>query len=128
VAGLTAALPEIRARGADVVVVGCGQPEHIAPFRQATRYDGPLLTDPLLRAFRAAGLAHGWTRTFHPRSVWKGVVAFASGFRQGTRRGNPVQQGGTFVLGPGALVSFEWRDRFAGDHPDMRDVLAALGS
>jgi len=128
VAGLAAALPEIRARGADVVVVGCGQPEHIAPFRQATRYDGPLLTDPSLRTFRAAGLAHGWARTFHPRSIWKGVVAFASGFRQGARRGNPVQQGGTFVIGPGTQVSFEWRDRFAGDHPGMRDVLAALGS
>jgi hypothetical protein len=39
-----------------------------------------------------------------------------------------VQQGGTFVLGPGEAMRFEWRDRHAGDHPDLRDVLAALGS
>jgi hypothetical protein len=128
VAGLEAAQPDIHARSAEMVVVGCGQPEHIPGFRSATGYDGTLLTDPSLRAFAAAGLAYGWTRTFHPLSVWKGISAFASGFRQGARRGNPVQQGGTFVLGPGERVRFEWRDRFAGDHPEMRDVLAALNS
>jgi len=111
-----------------VVVVGCGRPEHLAGFREATGYDGPLFTDPSLRAFGAAGLAYGWTRTFHPLTILKGIGAFASGFRQGARRGNPVQQGGTFVLGPGERVRFEWRDRFAGDHPEMRDVLAALVS
>jgi hypothetical protein len=121
-----AAGPDIRARGAEVVVVGCGEPEHIPAFRAATRYPGPLVTDPSLLTFRAAGLAHGWRRTFHPRSVGKAIGAFTRGFRQGARRGNPVQQGGSFVLGPGERVRFEWRDRFAGDHPDMREVLAAL--
>jgi hypothetical protein len=127
VAGWKAALPQIRALGGDVVVIGCGLPEHIKSFREATGYEGPLVTDPTLGSFRAAGLAYGLGRTFHPRSILKGLRAFVSGFRQGARRGNPVQQGGTFVLGPGARVRFEWRDRFAGDHPEMRDVLAALG-
>jgi AhpC/TSA antioxidant enzyme len=106
--------------------VGSGQPEHFAGFRAATGYDGPLFADPSLRTFTAAGLASGWTRTLHPLTLLKGLRAFANGFRQGARRGNPVQQGGTFVLGPGERVRFEWRDRFAGDHPEMRDVLAAL--
>ena len=124
--GLKNALPEIHARGGELVVVGCGLPEHIAGFRVATGYAGPLVTDPSLRAFQAAGLAYGWSRTFDPRTVLKGLRAFASGFRQGARRGNPVQQGGTFVLGPGERVRFEWRDRFAGDHPELPEVLAAL--
>ena len=125
-AGLKAVLPDIEARGAEVVVVGCGEPGHVPGFREASGYTGPILTDPSLGTYRAAGLAHGLTRTFHPRSVWKGILAFASGFGQGRRRGNPVQQGGTFVLGPGDHVRFEWRDRFAGDHPEMREVIAAL--
>ena len=125
---MKAALPEIHARGGDVVVIGCGRPEHISSFREVTGYEGALVTDPSLESFRAAGLAYGLGRTFHPRSVLKGLRAFTRGFRQGARRGNPVQQGGTFVLGPGARVRFEWRDRFAGDHPEMRDVLAALGA
>ncbi len=125
--GLEQAHAEIRAHGGEVVVVGCGLPEHIAGFREATGYDGHLFTDPSLRAFNAAGLASGWGRTLHPRTILKGVRAFAAGFRQGARRGNPAQQGGTFVVGPGARVRFEWRDRFAGDHPDLRDVLVAVG-
>ena len=124
--GLKNALPEIHARGGELVVVGCGLPEHIAGFRAATGYEGPLVTDPSLRTFQAAGLAYGWSRTLGPRTVLKGLRALASGFRQGARRGNPIQQGGTFVLGPGERVRFEWRDRFAGDHPELPEVLAAL--
>jgi len=126
VAGLGAAHPAIRARGGELVVIGCGLPEHISGFREATGYRGHLLTDPSRTVFAAAGLAHGWTRTLHPLSIIKGIHAVASGFRQGARRGDPVQQGGTFVLGPGERVGYEWRDRFAGDHPSLADVLAAV--
>ena len=118
--------PAIAERGGALVVLGPARPEHIAGFRAATGYDGALFVDPSLGSFREAGLAHGWAETFHPLAVVKGVHAFASGFRQGVRQGDPVQQGGTFVLGPGDAVRFEWRDRHAGDHPDLREVLAAL--
>lgn len=118
--------PAIIERGAALVVLGPARPEHIAGFRAATGYDGALLVDPALGSFREAGLAHGWAETFHPLAVIRGVRAFAGGFRQGARQGDPVQQGGTFVLGPGDAVRFEWRDRHAGDHPDLRDVVAAL--
>jgi len=113
-------------RGAALVVVGPGRPEHLNGFREVTGYAGPLYADPSLQTFRAAGLAYGWGRTFHPGSFLKGLRAFAKGFRQGARRGNPVQQGGIFVLGPADRVRYEWRDRFAGDHAPMSDVVAAL--
>src|SRR6266850_1020748 len=48
------------------------------------------------------------------------------GFRQVGRHGDVVQQGGTFVLGPGDRVRYEWRDRYAGDHADLDDVVEAL--
>jgi hypothetical protein len=127
VAGLAAAEPSIAARGAALIVVGPGKPEHLAGFREVTGYAGPLYADPSLATFSAAGLAYGWGRTFHPLSVLRGVRAFAAGFRQGARRGNPVQQGGLFVFGPGDRVRYEWRDRFAGDHAPMSDAVAALG-
>jgi hypothetical protein len=119
-------MPEIERRGGALVVVGPAQPEHIAPFRAVTRYQGPLFVDPSRRSFKAAGLAHGWAHTYHPAAVVKGVRALAQGFRQGGRQGDVVQQGGTFVLGPGDRVRFEWRDRHAGDHPDLDAVVEAL--
>ena len=54
VAGLMRHLPEIEGRGAALVVVGPSRPEHIAGFRSAMGYAGPLFVDPALRAFRAA--------------------------------------------------------------------------
>jgi hypothetical protein len=128
VAGLQAARPRIYGMGAEVVIVGPAQPEHIADFREVTGYDGPLFVDPSLRAFSEAGLAHGLGKTLHPLTFVKGFSALAGGFRQGLTRGDPVQLGGTFVLGAGPVVRFAWRDRFAGDLPEMRDVLAALES
>lgn len=125
-AGLKTALPLIASLGGGLVVVGSAPPEAIPGFRVATRYAGPLLVDPSLLTFKAAGLGYGKARTFDPRAVPRLLVALLSGFRQGRASGRILQQGGTFVLGPGAKVRFEWRDRFPGDHPSMEAVLAAL--
>jgi peroxiredoxin len=126
VAGLMTRLPEIERRGATLVVVAPAKPEHIGPFRQATGYAGALYVDRSGRAFRTAGLVRGWGSTYHLRAVLKGVVAFAKGFRQAGRQGDVVQQGGTFVLGPGDRVHYEWRDRFAGDNANLDAVVGAI--
>jgi peroxiredoxin len=128
VAGLSKRLPEIERRGGTLVVVGPAKPEHIKGFRESTGYQGALFVDPALRAFRTAGLVHGWASTYHPLSVLKGIGAMARGFRQVGRHGDVVQQGGTFVLGPGDRVRYEWRDRYAGHHPNLDEVVEALPS
>jgi peroxiredoxin len=126
VAGLVTRLPEIERRGGTLVVVGPAGPQHLPAFRAATGYTGPLFVDPARRTFQTAGLVRGWAHVLHPAVVWKGARAFAQGFRQGARQGDVLQQGGTFVLGPGNHVRYEWRDRFAGDHPDLDEVVKAL--
>ena len=108
------------------MVIGPAKPEHIAGFRRVTGYGGPLYVDPSRRAFRTAGLEHGWASTYHPLAVLKGTLAFARGFRQGARQGDVAQQGGTFVLGPGDRVRYEWRDRYAGDGANLDAVVAAI--
>lgn len=125
-AGLRTALPLIESLGGSLVVLGSAQPEAIPGFRAATGYAGVLLVDPALGTFRAAGLAHGRMRTFDLRAVPRLALALLTGFRQGRVSGEIFQQGGTFVLGPGERVRFQWRDRFPGDHPLMEEVLAAL--
>ncbi len=116
----------IARRGASLVVIGSAPPESIKAFREQTGYDGTLLVDPSLRTFRAVGLAHGVARTFHPLAVPRLVRAMRQGFRAGKVQGSLLQQGGTFVLGPGDTVRWEWRDGFSGDHPDFERVLATL--
>jgi peroxiredoxin len=126
VAGLMRRLPEIERRSATLVVVAPSRTEHIAAFRTATGYAGPLFVDPSLRAFKAAGLEHSRASTYHPLAVLKSVKAVAQGHRQTGRQGDVIQQGGTFVLGPGDRVHFEWRDRYAGDNADLDEVVDAI--
>jgi peroxiredoxin len=126
VAGLSKRLPEIERRGGTLVVVAPSKPEHIAGFRESTGYKGALFVDPTLRAFKTAGLVRGRGSTYHPLAVLKGIGAMARGFRQVGRHGDIVQQGGTFVVGPGNRVRYEWRDRYAGHHPDLDAVVGAL--
>lgn len=54
------------------------------------------------------------------------LAAMMRGTKPGRPSGSPLQQGGTFVLGPGDVERFAWRDRFSGDHPKLDDVLARL--
>lgn len=128
VAGLAKRVPEIERRGGLLVVVAPSKTEHIAGFRESTGYKGALFVDPTLRAFRAAGLVRGRASTYHPLAVLRGIGALAQGFRQVGRYGDIVQQGGTFVLGPGDRVRYEWRDRYAGHHADPEAVVGALPS
>ena len=128
VAGLSRRLPEIEQRGSTLAVVAPSKTEHIAGFRESTGYKGALFVDPTLRAFKTAGLVRGRASTYHPLAVLRGIGAMAQGFRQVGRHGDIVQQGGTFVLGAGNRVRYEWRDRYAGHHPDLDDVIEALPS
>jgi peroxiredoxin len=128
VAGLSRRMPEIERRGGTLVVVGPAQPALIAGFREVTGYTGALFVDPTLRGFKTAGLVHGRAATYHPLALLKGVRAMAQGFRQGARQGDVLQQGGTFVLGPGNRVRYEWRDRYAGDTADLDEVVEAIPS
>ena len=113
-------------RGGRVAVVGIGGADAIRHFRETTSYQGPLFVDPTLAAYRAAGLASGIATILSPRAIASNVSAMMSGTRPGKPSGNSLQQGGTFVLGPGDVERFAWRDRFSGDHPPLAQVLDAV--
>jgi len=54
--------------------------------------------------------------------------AFAGGHRQTRVQGDAKQLGGVFVISPGPELRYSYRSRFAGDHPDIAEVIAALPS
>lgn len=121
------ALPEIRARGAELVIVGNGRPDQAADFREAEHVENPLLVDPELRAYAAAGLRRDLGSSVNVRVLGNALRALRAGKRQGTVQGDPWQQGGVFVIRPDDRVDFAYVSESAGDHPDPVDVLAALG-
>ncbi|MGH0032928.1 MAG: SDR family NAD(P)-dependent oxidoreductase, partial [Myxococcota bacterium] len=117
---------DIRRRGAELVIVGNGAPHFAAAFREDFDLDGPLLVDPELRAYRAAGLRRGRVELLSPRLPLNALRALRSGHRQTGVEGDPWQLGGVFVLRPDGALLYRHTSREAGDHPPLDEVLEAL--
>ncbi len=119
-------IDEIRARGAELVIVGNGAPNFAAAFREDFELDCPLLVDPELRAYRAAGLRRGRVELLSPRLPLNALRALRSGSRQTSVQGDPWQLGGVFVIRPGGDLTYRYVSREAGDHPPVDEILASL--
>ncbi len=108
-----------------LVAMGSGTHDQANAFVEKYGFTGEMFVSPDLSAYRAFKLVRGLWRSVGPASVYRGIKAITKGFRQGSTAGDPWQQGGVFVLGPGERLLFEHRDQFAGDHADLNEVLAA---
>lgn len=116
----------IEAAGATLVVVGNGLPWQAKAFRDEQGIDFPLVVDPDLVAYRAAGLRRGMLHTLGPRVLAHAARAFGRGFRQGSVQGDPWQVGGVFLVLPGGRVAWQHVSREAGDHPSSEAIHVAL--
>jgi NAD(P)-dependent dehydrogenase (short-subunit alcohol dehydrogenase family)/peroxiredoxin len=119
-------IDEIRARGAELVIVGNGAANFAAAFREDFELECPILVDPELRAYRAAGLRRGRVELLSPRLPLNALRALRSGSRQTGVQGDPWQLGGVFVIRPDGDLTYRYVSREAGDHPPVDEILAAL--
>ena len=117
---------DIRGRGAELVVIGNGAPHFAAAFREEMALDCPLLVDPELQAYRAAGLRRGRVELLSPRLPWNALRALRQGFRQRGVQGDPWQLGGVLVVRPDGALTYRQISREAGDHAPVDTVVAAL--
>ena len=117
---------EIRALGAELAVVGNGARSFAAAFREDFRLDTPLLVDPELRAYRAAGLRRGRVESLSPRLPRNALRALLRGSRQGSIQGDLWQLGGVFVIRPDGALAYRYLSSEAGDHAPVDAILEAL--
>ncbi len=117
----------LTAAGAQLVVIGSGEPRYVSGFRKQTGYDGPVYCDPELGAYRAAGLKRGVWRTLQPAVVFDAAKTLAGGeVMQGLTRGDTFQQGGVLVTLPADRVVYQHVSERAGDNAPAEEVVAAL--
>ena len=119
-------IDSIRKAGGELYLIGNGSPSFIEGFRETTKYDGPIYTDPSLAVYQAAQLKRGVLHTFNPLAVGKTIGAFMRGHRQGTTKGDPWQQGGVLVIAKGGEVKWHQASERPGDNAEAREIVAAL--
>ena len=107
-------------------MVGNGTMNFAEAFREDYRLDSPLLIDPELRAYRAAGLRRGRVEALSPRMPLNALRALRSGSRQGSVQGDVWQLGGVFVIRPGGDLAYRYVSREAGDHAPPEAILESL--
>ena len=119
-------LPEIEKEGGHLIVVGNGTPQHAASFRDDHGLAFPLFSDPKLRAYEAAGLKRGVSRSFNFRTFKHAARAMKKGNFQKNLQGDPWQQGGVFVLNSAGVVEYGYISEEAGDHALLSEIMGAL--
>lgn len=124
VAGYLPFVPRIHAAGAEMVIVGNGQPEHAAWFIEDYNVETPLFTDPTLRSHEIVGARS--PKMFNPMVAVRGVKAMTKGFRQSKTMGPAAQLGGVFIITPAGSMPYKYVSKFAGDHPDPERVVGFL--
>lgn len=117
---------DIEAAGARLVLIGNGTPNFIEGFRERTGYTGPIYTDPDRELYRELELKRSVGSAVNLRSMGRAFSALRKGHRQTRTQGDPWQQGGVFVVTGDGSVLFEHRSAYAGDHPEVDDIVSAL--
>lgn len=97
-------------------------------FREEYCPQGEVGVDAERRAYKAFELKRGLASTFSPLSVGKALGAMRGGHRQGANGGDPLQQGGAFVIDRGGRIHYSYVSKRAGDHPTPDSLLEALSS
>jgi hypothetical protein len=122
--------PQIVRRGARLAIVGNGSVAHARRFAESKalpREGVMVLTDPGRDAFKAAGFERGLARTVLHPGAWSAFTkAKAQGHTGNGLFGDLTQLGGVVVAKPPASMLYFHKSRFAGDHPDEAEILAAL--
>ncbi|KAH6901648.1 AhpC/TSA antioxidant enzyme-domain-containing protein [Coprinopsis sp. MPI-PUGE-AT-0042] len=131
----------LTAAGMEIVVIGCGEPECIPEYVQASGFHGPIYADPTRELFRAMGMTLENLKlnpSKERRAAYlKGQNIFQivlSGVKRAWRvpgqigkQGNIFQLGGEFVLGPGLQCSYASRMEHTMHHSPVEDVMRAAG-
>lgn len=126
IAELLPSVSRIRASGAELFIVGNGSVEEARTFQQEHQLPVTVLTDPTRQAYCALEMRSGLGTVLRPSVFLRSLKALRSGFRQSVVAGDPLQQGGVVVVGPGGTERYRFISRSAGDHPDPGAILESL--
>ncbi|MBI3241165.1 MAG: hypothetical protein HYZ49_02590 [Chloroflexi bacterium] len=118
---------EIRAAGLKIVAVGIGKPKH------AARYGGKLAPSVTCLANETNDVHFAWGlkrrglgQLLEPKLYVASIRATQAGFTQGRATGDTAMLGGLFVVAQTGIIRYVYVNDYAGDYPEIADVLKAV--
>lgn len=121
--------------GAEVVLVGQGEPERAAAYREEQGLDAPILCDPDLDTYRAYGLLQFQVPQVlfdAPEEFWshdrEHGEQLCSARRESGRPmvDDPWRQPGEFVVATDGTIRLAYRWQYCEDYPDPRVLTSAI--
>jgi peroxiredoxin len=121
---------DLRAAGAQVVIIGMGTPAQTREYIAAEDVPFPVLSDPRRVSHRAYGVMRGGLRqlAFHPRIWTRGKQFRQEGLVQTGTVGDPAQLSATFIVDRQGVIRFAERAAISADFTSVDTLLAALAA
>jgi len=116
----------LQSKGVGLVAVGSGTSLMAKDFAKQFNFPGELYVDQQRQIYEALDCKRGLKYAVNLKVLKKAKEAMAQGFTQGKTEGDSLQLGGAFVLSKKNGVMFEHLEEFAGDHADLKDLLASI--
>ena len=111
-----------------MIVIGNGAVPFLDEFASSYPSSIRFLTDPKRMAYRALSLKRGMGGARALGMLSSGLRAYRAGHRQAKVQGDPMQQGGVFVITPTEEIIYAQRSETGGDHADLSGVIGALST
>ncbi len=121
--------------GANVVVIGQGEPQRAKEYAQKYGIPCPILYDPGFKAYEAYGLREGGpVEILYDasddlfRCEFQAGVNLQKARREAGRNSvdSPWQLPGEFVIAPNGLIRFAYRYQYCDNYPDSQVLVAAI--
>lgn len=123
------------AAGANVAIIGQGEPERASAYHDEHDLPCPILCDPDRNLYRAYGLREGDIPHIlfdAPQEMWDHDRATGEEFQQQRRNSgrplvdSPWQLPGEFVIDTTGTIRLDWRYQHCEDYPDPLVLTAAI--
>jgi peroxiredoxin len=121
--------------GANVVLIGQGEPERSAVYAQAHGIECPVLCDPAYRAYESYGLREGQVEQLlfdAPQEFWSHSREVGQQFQQARRESgrslvdNPWLLPGEFVIERSGMIRLAYRYQYCEDFPNPLVLAGAI--
>ena len=117
---------EFRKLGVQAVVVGHSSLRYAKAFVDDTKIDLPVYVDEKRVVYKALEFKRPLLSFLNPKVFQRAAEARQEGFTQPGVFGDAFQLGGVVLLMPDGSTPYRYAKQFAGDHPKVEDLKAAV--